>query len=74
MHDALTDLHAYALMLEADWQRLGEPEPQPAPSGAAPVEPVELAQRRADMTEELQALRDTTAALREAAGPTLDGS
>jgi hypothetical protein len=72
MHDALTDLHAYALMLEADWQRLGEPEPQPARFGTAPVEPVELAQRRAEITEELQALRDATVALREVAGPTLD--
>jgi hypothetical protein len=71
MHDALTDLHAYALILEADWQRLGEPAPQPARSGGAPVESVELAQRRAEMTEELQALRATTVALREAADPTL---
>jgi hypothetical protein len=72
MHDALTDLHAYALILEADWQRLGELERRLARSGAAPVESVELAQRRAEMTEELQALRDTTAALRDVAGPTLD--
>jgi hypothetical protein len=72
MHDALTDLHAYALILEADWQRLGELERRPARSGAAPVESEELAQRRAEMTEELEALRATTAALRDAAGPTLD--
>jgi hypothetical protein len=71
MHDALTDLHAYALILEADWQRLAEPAPQHARSGGAPVESVELAQRRAEMTEELQALRATTVALREAADPTL---
>ncbi len=74
MHDALTDLHAYALILDADWQRLGEPDPQPAGSGGASVESAELAQRRAEMTEELQALRATTAALRDVAGPTLDES
>jgi hypothetical protein len=72
MHDALTDLHAYALILEADWQRLGELERRLAQSGDAPVDSAELAQRRAEMTEELQALRATTAALRDVAGPTLD--
>jgi len=74
MHDALTDLHAYALILDADWQRLGEPEPKAAGSGGASVESADLAQRRAEMTEELQALRATTAALRDVAGPTLDES
>ena len=45
LHDALTDLHAYVLVLDADRPRLGE-------------------RQRAELAEELDALRATIAALR----------
>jgi hypothetical protein len=48
MHEALTDLHAYVLVLDAEWQR----------------------SRRAELGEELDALRTALAALRERLDPT----
>ena len=47
LHGALGDLYAYALVLEAERQRLGEP---------------------VELTEELDALRRTVAALRAYSG------
>jgi hypothetical protein len=67
MHQALTDLHTYVLVLDAEWQRLGESVERRDDFGAESLKSVEVARRRAEMTEELQALRATTAALREIA-------
>jgi hypothetical protein len=70
MHDALTDLHAYVLILDAEWQQLGERVAEPAQSSQPSLERAERARRLAEMTEELQALRATTVALRAVADPT----
>ena len=67
MHQALTDLHTYVLVLDAEWQRLGESVERRDDFGAESLKSLEVARRRAEMTEELQALRATTAALREIA-------
>ena len=64
MHDALTDLHAYALVFDAEWQRLGKYVEEPDQSGLVSPQGVQVLRRRAEMTEELHALRATAAALR----------
>ena len=67
MHDALTDLYAYVLLLEAEWYRLG-------------VRLEELAASESTTSECLRqaALRETIAALRAQAevgfSPTDDGA
>jgi hypothetical protein len=64
MHDALTDLHAYVLLLDAEWQKLGERIEELTLSNSTSTECFELAQARLDMAEELAALRKTIALLR----------
>jgi hypothetical protein len=64
MHEALTDLHAYVLVLDAEWQRLGKYVEEPGLSGVVSPQSVQILRRRAEMTEELHALRATAAALR----------
>lgn len=69
MHHALTDLHAYVLVLDAEWRRLGERAEQLEQSDAVATERAELERRRTEITEELDALRATIAALRQQADP-----
>jgi N-acetylglucosamine-6-phosphate deacetylase len=64
MHEALTDLYAYALVLDGERQLLGERIEELARSDSTSTESSELAQSRVDMAEELAALRETIAALR----------
>jgi hypothetical protein len=70
MHDALTDLYAYMLALDAERQRLGERVVELARSDAASPARVQLERRRTETREELEALRATIAALRAHADPT----
>jgi hypothetical protein len=72
MHDALTDLHAYVLVLDAEWQRLGDRVDELAQSDVPSPDRVDLERRRAEITEELDALRSTIAALRARADPAGD--
>jgi hypothetical protein len=64
MHEAVTDLYAYALLLDAERQLLDERIEELVRSDSAVTERVALAQSRSDMAEELAALRETIAALR----------
>jgi N-acetylglucosamine-6-phosphate deacetylase len=64
MHEALTDLYAYALVLDGERQLLGERIEELAHSDSTSTESSELAQSHVDMAEELAALRETIAALR----------
>jgi hypothetical protein len=63
MHDALTDLHTYALALDAERERLSDRVAQLISQGAL------LDDRRAAISEELEALRATVIALRACADP-----
>ena len=67
MHTALTDLHAYALVLDAEWRRMGDQA-----AGLRSIDSSEVAEieeRRAQIAEELDVLRATIAALRTKADP-----
>jgi hypothetical protein len=64
MHDALTDLYAYALLLDAERQQLGERIEGLARSNSTSTERFALAQSRVDIGEEVAALRETIEALR----------
>ena len=70
VNEALTDMHAYTLLLERDWARLGRRLEGLATTGASSEEFSQLVARRAEIEEELEALRTTTAALRR---HTVDG-
>jgi hypothetical protein len=70
VNDALTDMHAYSLLLEGDCERLGRRLEGLAATGASSEEFSQLVSRRAEIEEELEALRMTTAALRR---ETVDG-
>jgi hypothetical protein len=65
INDALTDMHAYRLLLEGDWERLGRQLDNLARAGGSPDECSTLFTRRAEIGEELEAFRQTTAALRD---------
>jgi hypothetical protein len=64
VHSAVTDMCTYVLLLDAERCRLGERlyEGEKAPP---PAQRAELMQLRADMAEELDALRLAVAALRQ---------
>ena len=62
LHDALADLYAYVLFFDAERQRLGEPTGELARFGSG--DRFEVERRRTELTEELEALRTTIAALR----------
>ena len=70
VNEALTDMHTYTLLLEGDWGRLGRRLEGLAVTGASSEEFSQLVARRAEIEEELEALRMTTAALRR---QTVDG-
>jgi hypothetical protein len=72
LHDAITDLHVYALMLEAEWIRLGERIAEMAAECSSADEGRQLTELREQMGEELAALRETVTALRDHP-PTRDG-
>ena len=67
MHDALTDLHTYVLALDAERQRLGDRVTELAK--LVSQEGAVLDRRRAEIAEELDALRATLVALRACADP-----
>jgi hypothetical protein len=64
MHDAITDLYAYVLLLDGEWHRLGVRLEELAGSGSTMAECLTLEQSRADIAEEVAALRATIATLR----------
>lgn len=67
MHEALTDLHAYVLALDAERERMG--------NGVNPLskfvfhDGVELARLRAEIADELSAVRTMLTTLRACADP-----
>ena len=61
--DALTDLAAYALIFEIERDRVQERVLELAATESAADERFELVRQRAEMTEELEAFRETIAAL-----------
>lgn len=69
MHEAVTDLYAYALVLDAEWRRLGQPWQEPSAAGTD-AEQQDLDRRRSEIGEELEALRLTILALRTETEPT----
>jgi hypothetical protein len=70
VNEALTDMHTYTLLLEGDWERAGRQLEGLAVDGGSSEEFSQLVARRAEIEEELEALRTTTAALRR---QTVDG-
>jgi hypothetical protein len=64
LHDALTDMHAYALLLEGQWKNLGTEIDALAGADGSSAERVGLLARRTEIAEELEALRETASALR----------
>ena len=69
MHMALTDLHAFALVLDAERQRLGKRIDVLAKSGGPSPERSVLERQRIEIGEELEALRAAIAKLRAEADP-----
>jgi hypothetical protein len=65
INEALTDMHTYTLMLERDWEGLGRRLEELAAAGGSSEQFAQLVARRAEIEEELEALRMTTAALRK---------
>jgi hypothetical protein len=65
LHDALTDLHTYALLLEADWVRVGRRIDSLACAHADAALIADLTELRAKMGEELEALRAAAGSLRD---------
>ena len=70
MHDALTDMHAYVLALDAERQRLGDRVREL--TALVSQEGAVLDRRRGEIAEELDALRATLIALRACADPAGD--
>jgi hypothetical protein len=70
MHDALTDLHMYVLVLDAERQRLGDRVTEL--TKLVSQEGAVLDRRRRDISEELDAVRATLIALRAHADPAGD--
>jgi hypothetical protein len=62
MHDALTDLDAYALLLEIQCQRLERRVIELANAGLSDAECLAQLRERAEMAEELTAFRSAVAA------------
>jgi hypothetical protein len=67
VHDALTDLHAYALLMDSQCELLGGRIESLARSDEQSEECLELMRRRAQLGDELSALREVIARLREEA-------
>lgn len=65
MHDALTDLDAYALFLEIQCQRLERGVIELASAGLSDAECLAQLRERAQMAEELTAFRSAVAAFGE---------
>jgi hypothetical protein len=64
LHDALTDMHAYALLLEGQWKNLGTEIEALAGADGTSADCATLIARRTEIAQELEALRETAAALR----------
>lgn len=65
LHDALTDLHTYVLLLDAEWERLGHRIDDVSRAHGSAEECFALTELRINMGEELDALRAAVTALRE---------
>jgi hypothetical protein len=70
MRDALTELHAYALVLDSERQRTVERIDELTCAGEDTGELAELRRRRSEITAQLRLLHATITALRERADPT----
>jgi hypothetical protein len=62
--DALTDLHGYALLLDAECHRMGDRLSELANETAPGTDLSTLVRQRADLAEELEAFRGAIAELR----------
>ena len=65
VHEAITDLYAYVLVLDAELQRLSAQAHRLAESGGEPARQAELDDHRAEITRELEALRAMIVALQQ---------
>ncbi len=70
MRDALTELHAYALVLDSERQRTVERIDELTSASEDARELAELRRRRSAITAQLRLLQATITALRERADPT----
>ena len=65
VHEAVTDLCAYVLVLDAERQRLSAQARRLAESGTEPCKEAELDEYGAEITKELEALRAMIVALQQ---------
>jgi hypothetical protein len=65
VHEAVTDLYAYVLVLDAERQRLSARANGLAQSDAEPSKKAELDEHSAEITKELEALREMIVALQQ---------
>jgi uncharacterized membrane protein len=70
MRDALTELHAYALVLDSERQRTIERIDELICAGEDTGEFADLRRRRSEITAQLRLLHATITSLRERADPT----
>lgn len=69
MHNALCDLHAYVLVLDAEWRRVTVHLDVLAEIGAPAAERRELVRRESELRQELDSLREMIATLRRDVDP-----
>ena len=65
VHAAITDLCVYVLVLDAERQRLSAQTQRLARSGTEPWKEAELDEHGAEITKELEALREMIVALQQ---------
>lgn len=63
--DALTDFYTYVLVLDAEWRQLGQQLDTPGGGTSVSPDRAGLERRHHEITEELDALRDAIAMLRQ---------
>ena len=67
VHAAVTDMYTYMLLLDAERGRVGERLQEAGSPPPAPEQHAQLTELRAELTEEVDALREAAANLQEQA-------
>jgi len=65
IHSALTDLHTYVLLVDAEWGRVSERIDELVRAHSTSGETFALSARRVELAEELAALRAAVSALQD---------